>query len=121
MTKFKMSGFPNHHTGVQGKDLSNPVKFLGTIAGPTTAEFSKTNPFAGQKFASIFAPTTARRTGGGKKNKGGENPEYTMDPNQMDTNITSGSSSRATPTANNQTGAMVNVDTSSSGSSYSWP
>ena len=120
MTKFKMSGFPNHHTGVQGKDLSNPVRFLGNIAG-STAEFTKTNPFAGQKFAAIFNPTTYRQTGGGKKSKGGENQQYEMDSNQMDTNITSGSSANATPTTNNQTGGAVNIDTSSSGSSYSWP
>jgi len=110
MSKFKMEGFPNHHTGMQPKKIGNPIKY------------DPMNPFAGEEFAVLFAPTKAGNPfKGGKGKAPKKNPEYKMDSKQMDTNITSGSSSRATPTANNQTGAAVDIGTSSSSSSYSWP
>jgi hypothetical protein len=52
----------------------------------------------------------------GPKEKEKEDPQYEVDPNQVDP-VTSGASSVVTPTKNNQTGAQVNVSSGPSASS----
>jgi hypothetical protein len=57
--------------------------------------------------------TSSTSTGPKEKD---EDPEYEVDPNQVGP-VTSGTSSVATPTKNNQTGKQVNVSSGSSSSS----
>ena len=121
MSKFEMKGYPSHHTGVQPKGLTNPLRF-GIRAGEEDyTKFNALQPFANSAWGGVFsARGEYDAIHKGKSNKPRkpkkDNQTYTTDPNQAGPSVMS-------PTnAPSQGGQQVQgVNTSNSTSAYSWP